>query len=375
MFTLGVISTDELVRLKTGGRSLVGISMGDPAGIGPEIIIDAIPRLTAPKIFPVVFGSFSAFYGALDAGRTQPEREFREVRFNVGEPLPGIDRRESRPLRDYDSPDAIFVDIDSAVPENRLSGKSGGAIIPGESNGLCGRIAFESFKSAVIAAEKGLTACLVTAPLSKKSVSEGIGARFLGHTGWLTGYFRKKENETGMLFHTGDIAVSLVTVHEPVARLHGLLTRERVRDMILLTRDTLREHFGKKTPRLCVLGFNPHAGEGGYIGDEEDTIILPAINDAASLGVTATGPIPADTAFRQNVLSAFDAVVAMYHDQALGPLKALYPCGSVNFTMGLPVIRTSPDHGTAFDIAGQGLADSSGIAAAIDLAATLSAGE
>jgi len=374
MITIGIIDDYSLSRLNIDTNCLVGVSMGDPAGIGPEIILDSIAQLPAPDMIPVVFGSFSAFRQVLSMGVTGQKNRFKGVKLNPREPVRSVERKKGQVVP-RSVPDAFFVDIDPLMPDYEQSILIEGGITPGESNRLCGRIAFESFKSAVAAADKRITGSLVTAPVSKSRVSEGIGSSFLGHTGWLGDYFNKGENETGMLFYTGDTAVSLVTVHEPMGRLQELLTIERIRDTILLTWKTMKELFGRKQPRLGVLGFNPHAGESGFLGDEEEKSILPAIKAAMARGVEIAGPLPADTAFSENVLSAFDAVVAMYHDQALGPLKALYPFGSVNITMGLPIIRTSPDHGTAFDIAGKGLADPSGFIAALDLAATLAAGK
>ena len=207
---------------------------------------------------------------------------------------------------------------------------------------------------------RGELAALVTAPVSKELVAPWPGqTELLAHIA--------KTRRFAMMLVGGPLRVSLVTIHEPLRRVPSKITRRRIREVIVLTRDFCRR-IGIRRPRLAVTGLNPHAGEGGLIGDEERRIIAPAIK-----GTGATGPWPADTLFHKAYHGAFDAVVAMYHDQGLAPLKMIAFDTGVNLTLGLPFVRTSPDHGTAPDIAGKGIARPDSMIAAINLAARLAA--
>jgi len=207
---------------------------------------------------------------------------------------------------------------------------------------------------------RGELAALVTAPVSKELVAPWPGqTELLAHIA--------KTRRFAMMLVGGPLRVSLVTIHEPLRRVPSKITRRRIREVIVLTRDFCRR-IGIRRPRIAVTGLNPHAGEGGLIGDEERRIIAPAIK-----GTGATGPWPADTLFHKAYHGAFDAVVAMYHDQGLAPLKMIAFDTGVNLTLGLPFVRTSPDHGTAPDIAGKGIARPDSMIAAINLAARLAA--
>jgi 4-hydroxythreonine-4-phosphate dehydrogenase len=167
------------------------------------------------------------------------------------------------------------------------------------------------------------------------------------------------------------LRVVLVTTHVSIARLPKTLSRRLVLETIILTHQTLKERFGLPRPRIAVTGLNPHAGESGLFGDEETRLIAPAVRDAARKQIRVSGPLAADSVFPRAVAGAFDAVVCMYHDQGLAPFKLLHFADGVNFTAGLPFVRTSPDHGTAYDIAGRGKADPSSMVAALVLAAKL----
>jgi 4-hydroxythreonine-4-phosphate dehydrogenase len=171
-----------------------------------------------------------------------------------------------------------------------------------------------------------------------------------------------------MMLAARDLRVTLVTVHEPLARAPALVTRERIVEVGLVTAAALREDFGIGSPRLVVAGLNPHAGEGGALGREEIEVVAPAVAELVGRGVAARGPLPADTLFHEEARRGYDAAVCLYHDQALIPVKMLDFWGGVNVTLGLPVVRASPDHGTAFDIAGKGLARPESLIAAIRLA-------
>ena len=207
---------------------------------------------------------------------------------------------------------------------------------------------------------RGELAALITAPVSKELVAPWPGqTELLAHVA--------KAKRFAMMLVGGELRVSLVTIHEPLRRVPSKITRRRIRDVIALTRDFCRR-IGINRPRIGVAGLNPHAGEGGLLGDEERRIIAPAIK-----GTGATGPWPADTLFHKAYHGAFDAVVAMYHDQGLAPLKMIAFDTGVNLTLGLPFVRTSPDHGTARDIAGKGIARPDSMIAAVNLAARLAA--
>ena len=217
---------------------------------------------------------------------------------------------------------------------------------------------------------------VVTAPIAKAPLYEA-GFRFPGHTeflGDLTAIARF-EGARGpvMMLTAADLRVVLVTVHEPLEKVSSRLSVEAIVKTGLVTAEALTRDFGVAKPRLAVAGLNPHAGEGGSIGREEVDIVAPAVRALQALGIDARGPLPADTLFHTEARAASDAVICLYHDQALIPVKMLDFWGGVNVTLGLPIVRTSPDHGTAFDIAGRGIARADSLIAAIRLAAEIAA--
>lgn len=207
---------------------------------------------------------------------------------------------------------------------------------------------------------------LVTAPLSKERVSRFYKG-FCGHTEYLAAAFNVKRFD--MMFVAPNLRLSLVTRHVPLKDVPAMITKKAVLSSIELMHATLRSQFGIKNPKIAVLGLNPHAGEHGLLGKEDAKEILPAIKNANQNGIKAFGPLPADTFFIHD--KGYDGIVAMYHDQGLAPVKGLYFKNLVNFTAGLPFVRTSPVHGTAFDIAGKNKADPSSMIAAIQLASQL----
>ena len=215
----------------------------------------------------------------------------------------------------------------------------------------------------------GELAALVTAPISKQLLRDA-GYRFEGHTELLAHVARTKR--FAMMLVGGPLRVSLATIHVPLAKVPRLLSKQRIIEVIELSHDVCKR-FGIRRPKIGVAGLNPHAGEGGLLGHEEQRIIAPAVRRAARKGINAIGPLPADTLFHKAYHGEFDAVVAMYHDQGLAPLKMIAFDTGVNLTLGLPFVRTSPDHGTAFDIAGKGIAKPDSMIAAINLAAQLAA--
>jgi 4-hydroxythreonine-4-phosphate dehydrogenase len=204
---------------------------------------------------------------------------------------------------------------------------------------------------------------IVTAPVSKERIAR-LGVPFTGHTEYLAA--KSGAKRPVMCFVAGSLRVALVTTHAAIRKLPALVTADRVLEVLRVTSRELRDRFGVPEPRLVVCGLNPHAGEGGGFGTEEIDAIAPAIELAKREGIRAEGPYAGDTVWKR----PGDAIVAMYHDQGLGPIKALHP-DAVNVTLGLPFVRTSPDHGTAFDIAGKGVADAGPMKAAIRLAAEL----
>jgi 4-hydroxythreonine-4-phosphate dehydrogenase len=244
---------------------------------------------------------------------------------------------------------------------------AGSRFNPGELSAEAGRAAYETLCSAVKDAQAGVVAAVATAPVNKLAFARA-GLPWKGHTdllAHLTGSSR-----VAMMFWSEPLKVVLATIHIPLASVTMALTRELVDDVIELSSREL-PRFGIPEPRLAVAGLNPHAGEDGLLGHEETEVLRPAIEAAQARGVRIDGPFPADTVFGRAVRGDFDAVIACYHDQGLIPVKLLAFGRAVNVTLGLPIIRTSVDHGTAFDIAGKNVADPSSMIEATLLAARL----
>ncbi|MGQ0734119.1 MAG: 4-hydroxythreonine-4-phosphate dehydrogenase PdxA [Acidobacteriota bacterium] len=238
---------------------------------------------------------------------------------------------------------------------------------PGEVSAQAGRAAYDLIVRAVAAVRAGEAEALATAPISKQAFAEA-GLPWKGHTDLLAHLCGAPR--VAMLFYSKALTVTLATVHIPLAEVPRQLTADRLVDTIGLTAAWL-PLVGAERPRIGVAGLNPHAGESGVLGSEEGEIISPAIATARARGIDVTGPWPADTIFVRASRGEFDAVIACYHDQGLVPVKLLSFGMAVNVTLGLPIIRTSVDHGTAFDIAGQGVADAGSMVQAVLLAARL----
>jgi 4-hydroxythreonine-4-phosphate dehydrogenase len=326
-------------------KPILAITMGDPSGIGPEVVVKA---LAAPRLWrlcrPVICGRLPVMMAAARAAGGG-------VGFvAVGETLPTATRArcplvETGPARDRIPP---F----------------------GRPSAAGGRAAIAAVTAAIRLALDGRVDAIVTAPISKEAI-RAAGSPFPGHTEMLAALTGAKRH--AMMLVGGPLRVSLATIHVPLARVPSLITARGVRDVIELTWEAVR-HFGLREPKIAVCGLNPHAGEAGMMGDEERLVIAPAVRALAKKGIPVSGPYPADTIFFRAARGEFAAVVAMYHDQGLGPLKTLAFDTGVNVTLGLPIIRTSVDHGTAFDIAGQGLASAHSLLAAVELAATMARG-
>jgi len=326
-------------------KPVIGITMGDPCGIGPEIVVKALgEKALRARGRYAVFGSSERFTYAADMA----ELDYHWVR----------DRHENVRRYPYG---VVVLDYDElslpARPE-RAPTRQGG------------RASLAFVEDAVAAAQAGLIDALATAPISKQAWHLA-GSKFPGHTELLAKRTRTKHY--AMMFVCDRLRVVLATIHEPIIALRDKLTIGCVFNPIDLADQALRERFGLDRPRIAVCGLNPHAGEAGRFGDEEKRVIAPAVLMAAEAGIDVTGPYPADTLFTRAAGGEFDCVVAMYHDQGLIPVKLLAGRAAVNLTLGLPIIRTSPGHGTAFDIAGSDRADPSGMIAAIELALDLAA--
>ncbi len=295
-----------------GTITRLGITIGDPTGIGPEIVAAALqtaPDEWRPRL--VVYGD-----------REPLERGARAI----GAALPA----------------------DLTIVGEGL----GDGAVPGKPDERAGAAQVGYLEAAVAAARRGELAGLVTAPISKTWARRG-GFAFLGHTEMLAA--RLGATDVAMLFAGPRLKVALATVHRPLAEVVGDLSTERVRTVVELLVASLVTDFGMAAPRVGVCGLNPHAGEDGLLGDEDADIIAPAL-EAPCPPATLLGPLVPDAAFRDAVHGRYDAVVAMYHDQGLIPVKLIDFDESVNVTLGLPIVRTSPDHGTAYDIAGTGRA-------------------
>jgi 4-hydroxythreonine-4-phosphate dehydrogenase len=313
----------------------VAVSLGDPSGIGPEVTAAAL-RALRRELAPLVFGDRSTLrreLGGLGLPLLAP-----------GAPLP---------------PGGALVAV-TELPAR--------AVRPGRPHPAAGAAQLASLEAAYGAARRGEAAALVTAPVSKAQVARALPG-FVGHTEWLEA--RTGVRRSVMMLAGERLRVALVTNHVALHRLPRLLTPARVAETIAVAQRALRTDFGLSRPRLALAALNPHAGEEGAFGDEEERLLRPALALAARRGARASGPWPADSVFFRAARGEFDAVVALYHDQGLIPVKlldALLGDAAVNVTLGLPVVRTSPDHGVAYDIAGKGKASPASMIAAIRLA-------
>lgn len=325
----------------------MGITMGDPAGVGPEIIAMA---LTDPNLYesccPVVLGDAAVLWNTISI-LSEKGLMAREIRINL----------VSNPAQAVGKPGVIDL-----MPLSNLDSE---AIQPGRPVVAGGKAMVEYILRAVEMTVQGEIQGMVTGPISKVLMHQA-GYRYDGHTQLIA--HETNANDYVMMLAGSKLRVVLVTIHCALKAVPELLDREKVYKTIMITAKALKEDLGFSNPRLAVAALNPHAGEEGLFGSEEQDIISPAISRARQQGIEVTGPFPADTLFHQAATGRFEAVVAMYHDQGLIPLKLLHFSDAVNVTLGLPIIRTSVDHGTAYDIAGTGRADSSSLKAAILMA-------
>jgi len=328
--------------MPTGAKPRLAVTVGDPAGIGPEVTARAL--------------SDEAVRGLAHVAVFGPPAE--QWAHRAGVPLPALDAVQ--PLQQWDGQVAGARLV--AVPSD-LSGLAEAAPCA-----VGGEASVRYIRAAIDAAKRGRADAIVTGPISKHAVRLA-GYPWPGHTELLAEAFGA--DEVAMMFAGGPLRVVLVTIHVALAEAIRTLSADRIVAACRLADDALRRHFGVAEPRLGVCGLNPHAGEDGRFGSEERQVIQPAIARVRDAGIQADGPLPPDTAFHQALAGRFDLVVAMYHDQGLIAVKTVAFEESVNVTLGLPVVRTSVDHGTAYDIAGRGRANPRSMISAIRLAAEM----
>ncbi len=322
----------------------LALSLGEPAGIGPEIVAKAWTALRETGPAFVVVGDAD-----LVASR--------------GEPVVRVTDPAEAP--------AVFG---RAIPA--IHSPTAGAVTPGRPDPVNAICVADWISLAVDLAMDGKASGVVTAPIAKAPLYAS-GFRFPGHTEFiaeLTGDLPYRGTRGPVMMLTArDLRVALVTIHAPLSQVPELVTRERVIRTARVTHEALRRDFGIDRPRLALAALNPHAGEGGAIGLEEIEVLRPAAAALRAEGIGITDPLPADTMFHPDARATYDAAVCLYHDQALIPIKTIDFWGGVNVTLGLPVVRTSPDHGTGFEIAGTGVARADSLIAAIRLAASMAA--
>lgn len=331
-----IINKFTLLNTVSNKKPVIGISCGDINGIGPEIIIKSLSDARITEwCTPVVFGSNRLF--------NFYKKGVPDYNFNY------------TAVRDFGKLNLRQVNMLNCWEEEV-------AIHPGELNHEGGQYAIRSLKAAVEAMKNGDIDILVTAPINKNNVhSEAFP--YTGHTPYLKDAFAAEE--VLMFMVAGNFRVGLVTEHVPVKEISANLNRKEILRKILLMNESLKKDFNIIRPKIAVLALNPHAGDGGLTGNEEEEIIKPAVKDAKQHNIIVEGPFAADGFFARHYQNHFDAVLAMYHDQGLIPFKSLAIQEGINFTAGLKGVRTSPDHGTAFDIAGKGVADPASFSAAM----------
>ena len=307
----------------------MGITQGDGNGIGYEVIIKALADARILESFtPVIYGSSKIFgfyrkqihnIDNIDTYVIQAAKDARQRRVNIVNCLS----------------DNVYVEPGKSTPESAQA-------------------AIRSLECAVRDIKAGDIDVLVTAPINKRAMdAEGFGNT--GHTEYLQKEFGVED--VTMFMVSDQLKIGVVTGHIPLKDVSAAITQEKILSKLRLMSASLRRDFGVIEPKIGVLGLNPHCGDGGLLGDEEEKVILPAVRAAADEGILAFGPYSADGYFGQGTYARFDATLAMYHDQGLAPFKAIAFQDGVNFTAGLPIVRTSPDHGTAFELAGRDMAD------------------
>ncbi|MDH6266801.1 4-hydroxythreonine-4-phosphate dehydrogenase [Rhizobium sp. SG_E_25_P2] len=331
------------------GAPLLALTQGDPAGIGPDIALAAWLERRSAALSPFIYIGDPGVLAARAA-------------------LLGIDA----PIRECDVEDAAAI-FDEALPV--LPVAAGCDVIAGKPDSLSAPGTIGAIEAAVELTLSGRTAAVVTCPIAK-SVLYDAGFAFPGHTEFLADLASKALGDavTPVMMIAGpELRTVPVTIHIPLKDVPAALTEDLVYQTALITARDLQSRFGIACPRLALSGLNPHAGEDGALGAEDAAVIAPAIARLRAEGVDVIGPLPADTMFHKAARETYDVAICMYHDQALIPAKALGFDDGVNVTLGLPFIRTSPDHGTAFSLAGTGKARASSLIAALRMAADMAA--
>ncbi|MXO58298.1 4-hydroxythreonine-4-phosphate dehydrogenase PdxA [Altererythrobacter salegens] len=325
----------------------LAVSLGDPAGVGPELICEAWARRVEERL--------PAFFVVGGAGVLSAAAKSRGLDIAV-EHVPNAE--------------TVAANFPDALP---VFTRDDAEYLPGQYSTEGAKLAAYSLEHATGIAMSGLAAGLVTAPVSKAQLAKVGHAKYPGQTEFLADACRMRPDEAVMLLAGPQLRAVPLTIHVALAEVPNLLSIELIVAKVRILAAALRVDFGIADPHIAVTGLNPHAGEGGKFGDEEARVIAPAIANLREAGIDASGPHPADALFTARARETYDAALCMYHDQALIPLKALDFDQGVNVTLGLPIVRTSPDHGTALGIAGKGIADPGAMIAAIRMAGEIAA--
>jgi len=323
-------------------RPIIAVTMGDAAGVGPELCLHLLARQKlTDKFIPLIIGD--------------------------GDVLSRVAKAASIPFNNVPRLDAWVKELNTGAVFDVPGALAGDAVEPGKNQLICGRASALYIRQAIEGCLKGRYAAMVTAPISKKALNMA-GVNYPGHTEMLADLTRS--SNYAMLLYSEQIACAFVTCHQPLRSVAESLSVKRVVEVAMLGYESVRAMRGT-APRVCLLGLNPHAGEEGLFGDEEQRVLIPALKEIAAKGVEIDGPLPPDTAFTPAARKRYGLYIAMYHDQGGIPFKMLAFDTGVNVTMGLPIIRTSPDHGTAFDIAWKGKVQPGSFLSAYDLAVRL----
>jgi 4-hydroxythreonine-4-phosphate dehydrogenase len=318
-------------------RPPIALTCGEPAGIGPEIAVKARAAL----------GAEVPFFWVGDHRHLPANTAFTMI---------------TQPMQAHDVPADVLPVLDHPFS---------GPATPGVAQPAHAADVIAVIARAVELVTSGAASAICTAPINKKALKDGAGFAFPGHTEYLAALAHV--DQVVMMLACPDLRVVPATIHIPLADVPNTLTAAGLEATIRITHAGLIRDFGQAAPRIAVAGLNPHAGEGGAMGDAEITLITPVLDRLRSQGMDISGPLPADTMFHAAARARYDVAVCMYHDQALIPIKTIDFAGGVNLTLGLPFIRTSPDHGTAFDIAGRGIADATSLIAALRMAQDMAA--
>lgn len=323
-------------------KPVIGITIGDFNGVGPEIILKVFSDQTILKFCtPIIYGSnkiFQKYKKLLNFEENQNQQYFF--------------------IKSADTHNNKRVNLINCWEEDHN-------IEPGKSTEIAGKCAFESLKLATEDLKKGWIDAIVTCPINKANI-QGEEFSFPGHTEYFQHHFSQGKDNL-MLMVNEDLRVAVATGHIPLNKISQTLTKELITAKLSVFLQSLKKDFAKTKPKVALLGLNPHAGENGLLGSEELDVIIPVIEEFKKKGEYVFGPYPADAFFGNKLENKFDGVLAMYHDQGLIPFKALAFDSGVNYSAGMPIVRTSPDHGTAYDIAGKGLANENSLRQAIFL--------